>query len=139
MNSNFLFPKRIKWIGLFLIVAPISIVVILKLLNLEPNFHKKNFIQNNMTGLMCLGLFLMFFSRYSEDDEMLMQVRLNLTQFSLFFGVIYLILSPYGDYVFGNKIASEIGASQFLMTILIFQNILFQWKRYMLKKELNEE
>ena len=88
---------------------------------------------------MCLSLFLIQFTRYSDDDEMLMEIRLKLLLNALLVGIIYLIISPLIDlYIFKDKV-QEIRAGQIIMFMLFYQIFMFQMKRYSLRKELKED
>lgn len=140
MEPHILFPAKYRVIAYVLFAVVLITSVSVKSFNLFQNdVLTKDFVRSIVDGLLCLGLFLTVFSKYPDDDEMLMEIRLKLIQYSLFVGLFFLLFSPVVDYLSGDTSINKIGASQFLLTILIYQNILFQWKRYQLKKELNEE
>lgn len=81
----------------------------------------------------------MIYSKYKDDDEMLYSIRLQITVQSLFMAIIYLIISPLIDFFIFKDGVNPQSPIKIIMFVLIFQNILFHYKRYQLKKELNEE
>lgn len=139
MKTNFLFPSKFKVVGIFLVVIPFLTAIFLKAISFESNIYTADFIKMLFQSIMCLGLFFMIYSKYKEDDEMLYMIRLQITVQSLFLGIIYLIIGPLMDvFVFKDAISQE-SAIKIMMFILIWQNLIFHYKRYQLKKELNEE
>lgn len=138
MKPVFLFPSKFKSIGIFLIVMPILFAIIFNVLNADFTIDIKTLIKTFSQSVLCLGLFFMIYSRYKDDDEMLYMIRLQITVQSLFIAIIYLIISPLLDFfVFKDEINPQ-SAIQIIMFVLIFQNILFHYKRYQMKKELKE-
>ncbi|HUH25305.1 MAG TPA: hypothetical protein VLY87_01635 [Flavobacterium sp.] len=136
MNANFLFPSKFKRLGVLLIVSPFLLAVFLKAVNFESTIYTADFIKILFQAIMCLGLFFMIYSKYKEDDEMLYMIRLQITVQSLFLGIIYLIISPLADvFVFKDEIIQH-SAMKIIMFILMWQNFIFHYKRYQLKKEL---
>ena len=139
MNTNFLFPSKFKILGVFLLVIPFITAILLKVLNFESTIYTADFIKIQFQAIMCLGLFFMIYSRYKDDDEMLYMIRLQITVQSLFMAIIYLILIPFMDFfVFKDEINPQ-SALQIIMFVLLWQNLIFHYKRYQLKKELNEK
>ena len=90
-------------------------------------------------GLFCLALFFIQFSKYKEDDEMLLDIRLKLILQSFITAILYLIISPFVDLLIFNGDIVEIPALKIIMFMLLYQIIMFQMKRYSLKKELAKE
>jgi len=138
MNTNFLFPAKFKTFGVCLIAVPILVAVLLKLLNVDVTVDIKTLVKTLSQALICLGMFFMIYSKYKDDDEMLYMIRLQITVQSLFMAIIYLIISPLIDFfIFKDEINPQ-SAIKIIMFVLIFQNILFHYKRYQLKKELTK-
>ena len=138
MNTKFLFPSKFRTFGLCLIVVPILVAVLLRIIDANSTVDVKILVKEVSQSLICLGLFFMIYSRYKDDDEMLYMIRLQITVQSLFIAIIYLITSPLIDFfVFKDEINPQ-SAIQIIMFVLIFQNILFHYKRYQMKKELKE-
>ena len=136
MNTNFLFPAKFKTYGALLIVLPVLLAVLLRVLNADFSIDTKTLIKTVSQSVLCLGLFFMIYSKYKDDDEMLYMIRLQITVQSLFMAIIYLIVSPVSDVViFEDEVQSQ-SAIQIIMFILIWQNLIFHYKRYQLKKEL---
>ena len=136
MNANFLFPTKFKTFGICLIAIPILIAVLLRILNVDSTVDIKMLIKEVSQSLICLGLFFMIYSKYKDDDEMLYSIRLQITVQSLFMAIIYLIISPLIDFFIFKDGVNPQSAIKIIMFVLIFQNILFHYKRYQLKKEL---
>lgn len=89
--------------------------------------------------LICLSLFGIQFSKYKDDDEMMLEIRLKLVINALLVGIFYLIISPLVDKFIFNDTIQEIKAAQIIMFMLLYQIFMFQMKRYSLKKELSKE
>lgn len=139
MNTKFLFPSKFRTFGLCLIVVPILVAVLLRIIDANSTVDVKILVKEVSQSLICLGLFFMIYSRYKDDDEMLYSIRLQITVQSLFMAIIYLILIPFMDFfVFKDEINPQ-SALQIIMFVLLWQNLIFHYKRYQLKKELNEE
>lgn len=136
MNASILFSSNFKRLGVFLVVMPFLTAMLLKAVAFESTIYTADFIKILFQAMMCLGLFFMIYSKYKEDDEMLYMIRLQITVQSLFVGIIYLIISPLVDvFVFKDEIIQH-SAMKIIMFILIWQNLIFHYKRYQLKKEL---
>ncbi len=139
MNTNFLFPSKFRTFGLCLIVVPILVAVLLRIIDANSTVDVKILVKEVSQSLICLGLFFMIYSKYKDDDEMLYSIRLQITVQSLFMAIIYLIISPLIDFFIFKDGVNPQSPIKIIMFVLIFQNILFHYKRYQLKKELNEE
>jgi len=138
MNTNFLFPAKFKTFGICLIAVPILVAALLKLLNADFTVDIKTLVKTLSQALICLGMFFMIYSKYKDDDEMLYMIRLQITVQSLFMAIIYLLINPLMDFfIFKDEINPQ-SAIQIIMFVLIYQNILFHYKRYQLKKELTK-
>jgi|SRR5690554_2716150 len=139
MNNQLLFPSKFKNLGLLLIILPILTAIVLKIISFQSAFYTADFMKMFLQSLLCLGLFFTIYSKYKDDDEMLYMIRLQLALHSLFVAIIYLIISPLLDlFVFKAPIKYE-SAVKIIMFILLWQNLMFHYKRYQLKKELNEK
>ena len=115
------------------------VAVLLRILNVDSTVDIKTLVKTLSQALICLGMFFMIYSKYNDDDEMLYMIRLQITVQSLFMAIIYLVISPIIDFfIFKDEINPQ-SAIQIVMFVLIYQNILFHYKRFQLKKELNEE
>lgn len=140
MNTNFLFPAKARVLAYFIIAITIVLAVLDSQLGLTDLYEELNDLFFHLsTGLMCFSCFLIQFSKYPEEDEMLMEIRLKLVLNALLVATLYLIISPIMEYfIFQDKI-QEIPASQIIMFMLLYQILMFQMKRYSLKKELAKE
>jgi len=139
MNNQLLFPSKFKNLGLLLIILPILTAIVLKIISFQSAFYTADFMKMFLQSILCLGLFFTIYSKYKDDDEMLYMIRLQLALHSLFVAIIYLIISPLLDlFVFKAPIKYE-SAVKIIMFILLWQNLMFHYKRYQLKKELNEK
>lgn len=140
MRTQILFPAKFRKIAFGILTLIILFIFIAGSMNLLADQTEiKLLIKNIAIALMCLSLFLIQFTRYSEDDEMLMEIRLKLLLNALLVGIIYLIISPLIDlYIYKDKV-QEIRAGQIIMFMLFYQILMFQMKRYSLRKELKED
>ena len=139
MTTNILFPSKFRLCAFAIILLLILSAVLSKVFNwtiADEQLKELVFFISN--GLMCLALFLIQFSRYSDDDEMLMEIRLKLVLGALLVAIIYLIIAPLLEYFVFKDEVSEIPASQIIMVMLFFQIFMFQMKRYALRKELRK-
>lgn len=140
MNTHILFPSKLRIAAFVLLIAIVLFIVIAGSLDLFANESQtKLLLKNILIPLMCLALFLIQFSKYADDDEMMLEIRLKLMMHSLLVGIVYLMVSPLVDvYIFRDEIV-DISASQVILFILLYQIFMFQMRRYSLKKELNEK
>lgn len=140
MNTNILFPAKLRKLAYAILVLIFAFIIIAGQLNLLDNEPQtKLLIKSILMSLICLSLFFIQFSKYKDDDEMMLEIRLRLVMNALLFGTLYLIVSPILEFfVFDDEI-QEIKAGQIIMVLLFYQILMFQMKRYSLKKELSEE
>jgi hypothetical protein len=140
MNTNILFPAKARLLSYGIIALLIVLGIVGNQLGLRDlNEELKSLFFQITTGLLCLSLFLIQFSKYPEEDEMLLEIRLKLILHTMFIGTLYLIISPIVQYfIFQDKL-EEIPASQIILFMLLYQILIFQMKRYSLKKELAKE
>ena len=140
MNTNILFPAKTRIVAYALIILTIILSVLFQnFIDLNLNSVYKAFFKNMSMGLFCLALFFVQFSKYPEDDEMLLDIRLKLVAQALIAIIFYLIISPIIDLVLFDGDISETSALKIILFMLLYQIILFQLKRYSLKKELAKE
>lgn len=140
MNTNILFPAKARLLSYGIIALLIVLGIVGNQLGLRDlNEELKSLFFQITAALLCLSLFLIQFSKYPEDDEMLMEIRLKLILDAMFIGTLYLIISPIVQYfIFQDKL-EEIPAIQIILFMLLYQILIFQMKRYSLKKELTKE
>lgn len=140
MNTNILFPAKARLLSYGIITLLIVLGIVGNQLGLRDlNEELKSLFFQITAGLLCLSLFLIQFSKYPEDDEMLLEIRLKLILDAMFIGTLYLIISPIVQYfIFQDKL-EEIPAIQIILFMLLYQILIFQMKRYSLKKELTKE
>lgn len=140
MNTNILFPAKARLLSYGIIALLIVLGIVSNQLGLRDlNEELKSLFFQITAGLLCLSLFLIQFSKYPEDDEMLLEIRLKLILGAMFIGTLYLIISPIVQYfIFQDKL-EEIPAIQIILFMLLYQILFFQMKRYSLKKELTKE
>ena len=140
MNTNILFPAKARLLSYGIIALLIVLGIVSNQLGLRDlNEELKSLFFQITAGLLCLSLFLIQFSKYPEDDEMLLEIRLKLILHAMFVGTLYLIISPIVQYfIFQDKL-EEIPAIQIILFMLFYQILFFQMKRYSLKKELTKE
>lgn len=140
MNTNILFPAKARLLSYGIIALLIVLGIVGNQLGLRDlNEELKSLFFQITAGLLCLSLFLIQFSKYPEDDEMLLEIRLKLILHAMFVGTLYLIISPIVQYfIFQDKL-EEIPAIQIILFMLLYQILIFQMKRYSLKKELTKE
>lgn len=140
MNTNILFPAKARLLSYGITALLIVLGIVSNQLGLRDlNEELKSLFFQITAGLLCLSLFLIQFSKYPEDDEMLLEIRLKLILGAMFIGTLYLIISPIVQYfIFQDKL-EEIPAIQIILFMLLYQILFFQMKRYSLKKELTKE
>ncbi len=140
MNTNILFPAKLRKFAFCILLIIFAFIIIAGQLNLLANEPQiKLLVKSILMSLICLSLFFIQFSKYKDDDEMMLEIRLRLVMNALLFGTLYLIISPILEFfVFDDEI-QEIKAGQIIMVLLFYQILMFQMKRYSLKKELSEE
>lgn len=140
MNNKILFPSKTRIVAFVLIIATILLSVAFQnFIDLDQHSIYRPFFKNLSMGLFCLALFFIQFSKYKEDDEMLLDIRLKLILQSFITAILYLIISPFVDLLIFNGDIVEIPALKIIMFMLLYQIIMFQMKRYSLKKELAKE
>lgn len=131
MNKLFLFPSKFKFIEIFLLVSPI----ILNLLNIDAFQNHKSLLQ----AIICVGFYLLIYSKYPDDDEMLYATRLKATAYSLIAGILFLITKPFIDQFLGNNYSEAESAGDLLMTIFFFNTLIFFRERSKQKEHLPNE
>lgn len=140
MNTNILFSAKLRKLAyaiLALIFAFIITAGQLNLLSSEP--QTKILVKSVLMAVITLALFIIQFSKYKDDDEMMLEIRLKLVMNALLFGTLYLIISPIMEYFIFKDDIEEIRAGQIIMVLMFYQILMFQMKRYSLKKELSKE
>jgi len=139
MNTNILFPAKLRIVAFILLSVIIAFIFIAGSVDLLANQPQpKILVKSILMGLISLSLFVIQFSKYKDDDEMMLEIRLKLVMNALLFGTFYLIISPAMDYFIFQDEIQEIRAGQIIMVLMFYQIIMFQMKRYSLKKELTD-
>lgn len=140
MNTNILFPAKFRKLAYTILVIIFAFIIIagqLNLLNDEPQI--KILVKSILMAVIALALFIIQFSKYKDDDEMMLEIRLKLVMNALLFGTLYLVISPIMEYFIFQDDIEEIKAGQIIMVLMFYQILMFQMKRYSLRKELKED
>lgn len=134
-----LIPKNKLWISISMIIAPIFLLIVMKLLNYPITIENAKAI----TSFSFLGLFLLFVTKWTKDDgdEMYFNFRLIATFSAIVFGIIMYIISSWLN-VFdifqdGTKILNS--QTELLFLILWWQLFMFGFQVYIAKKEMKNE
>lgn len=139
MNTNILFPAKLRTVAFVLLIAVIGFIFIAGSVDLLANdSQSKMLIKSVLMGLISLSLFVIQFSKYKDDDEMMLEIRLRLVMNALLFGTLYLIISPILEFFVFDDDIQEIKAGQIIMVLMFYQIFMFQLKRYSLKNELSD-
>lgn len=129
MKKIFLLPAYFKYVSIPLILLPV-IVSILNISLFDHTAIQKTFFEFTVS----LAFTILIFSKYKGDDEMLQQIRLKTTAYSLLIGVFLIITKPLLNYFLWNQTNNLESAGSIIMTVLFFNVLLF----YKARKELNE-
>lgn len=120
-----LIPKNKLWISISMIIAPIFLLIVMKLLNYPITIENAKAI----TSFSFLGLFLLFVTKWTKDDgdEMYFNFRLIATFSAIVFGIIMYIISSWLN-VFdifqdGTKILNS--QTELILLILWWQLFIF--------------
>src|SRR5690606_21864341 len=134
MNSNFLFPSKFKYLAIILFLIPVFCHLFdIVLLN-------NDLVEKTLFAfLVSCAFFLIVFSRYKDDDEMLYSIRLKTTVYSLLVGVFMLIGTPLWNYILWNQEYTYESAGGIIMTVLFFNTLFFFRERSKLKEALEDE
>jgi len=149
MRANYLFPRKSRYIGLFLILLHIPIRMIWESVNpgidtshrlpvragdsaLFTNEHLF-FLASSL--LVLVGLFLIAFSKEKIEDEQISQLRLDSLRWAIYLNYFILLLSL----VFTNGIDFIDILRLNLWVPLIFFIIRFRWVIFRLNRSLNKE
>lgn len=135
MKKKILFPSQFKFIGVFLVLIP----VILHLLQIELISNNSNLSKTILETIVCIGLYLIVFSKYKDDDEMLYAIRLKSIAYSIIFGIFLLISTPLVYLFLWNQETTDESAGGIIMSVLFFNMIIFFNERRRLKDDLNNE
>ncbi|WLD23413.1 hypothetical protein NU10_11945 [Flavobacterium dauae] len=134
MNSNFLFPSKFKYLAIILFLIPVF-CHLFDIVLLNNDLVEKTLFE----FLVSCAFFLIVFSRYKDDDEMLYSIRLKTTVYSLLVGVFLLIGTPLWNYILWNQEYTYESAGGIIMTVLFFNTLFFFRERSKLKEVLEDE
>jgi hypothetical protein len=149
MKANYLFPRKSRYIGLFLILLHIPVRWIWEYLN--PGIDHSHRLPSKAGDsllftnehlfflasalLMVTGLFLIAFSKEKIEDEQISQLRLDSLRWAIYLNYLILILSL----VFTNGIDFIDILRLNLWVPLVFFIIRFRWVIFRLDRSLNKE
>lgn len=133
-----LIPKNKLWISISMIIIPIFLLIVMKLLNYPITIENAKAI----TSFSFLGLFLLFFTKWTKDDgdEMYFNYRLIATFSAIVFGIIMYIISSWLN-VFdifqdGTKILNS--QTELIFLIVWWQLFMFGSQVYKANKPLKK-
>lgn len=135
MKKKILFPSKFKFIGVFLVLIP----VILRLFEIELISNNSILSKTILETVVCIGLYLIVFSEYKDDDEMLYAIRLKSIAYSIILGIFLLISTPLVYLFLWNQETTDESAGGIIMSVLFFNMIIFFNERRRLKDDLNNE
>lgn len=131
-----LIPKNKLWISISMIIAPIFLLIVMKLLNYPITIENAKAI----TSFSFLGMFLLFVTKWTKEDgdEMYFNFRLIATFSAIVFGIIMYIISSWFNLIDifqdGTKILNS--QTQLLFLILWWQLFIFGSQVYKSNKQL---
>jgi len=134
MNSNFLFPSKFKYLAIILFLIPVF-CHLFDIVLLNNDLVEKTLFE----FLVSVAFFLIVFSRYKDDDEMLYSIRLKTTVYSLLIGVFLLIARPLLNFILWNQVEMYESAGSIISTVLFFNVLFFLRERNKLKESLEDE
>lgn len=120
-----LIPKNKLWICISMIIAPIFLLIVMKLLNYPITIENAKAI----TSFSFLGMFLLFVTKWTKEDgdEMYFNFRLIATFSAIVFGIIMYIISSWFNLIDifqdGTKILNS--QTELILLILWWQLFIF--------------
>jgi len=135
MKTNLLFPASFKYISILFLATPVFCYFFDIML-----FNNNRFMEKTLFEfLMSCAFFLIVFSKYKDDDEMLYSIRLKTTVYSLLIGVFLLIGRPLLNFILWNQAETYESAGGIISTVLFFNVLFFLRERNKLKEALSDE
>jgi len=135
MKTNLLFPASFKYISILFLATPVFCYFFDIML-----FNNNRFMEKTLFEfLVSCALFLIVFSKYKDDDEMLYSIRLKTTVYSLLIGVFLLIGRPLLNFILWNQAETYESAGGIISTVLFFNVLFFLRERNKLKEALSDE
>jgi len=135
MKANLLFPASFKYISILFLATPVFCYFFDIML-----FNNNRFMEKTLFEfLVSCAFFLIVFSKYKDDDEMLYSIRLKTTVYSLLIGVFLLIGRPLLNFILWNQAETYESAGGIISTVLFFNVLFFLRERNKLKEALSDE
>lgn len=135
MKTNLLFPASFKYISILFLATPVFCYFFDIML-----FNNNRFMEKTLFEfLVSCAFFLIVFSKYKDDDEMLYSIRLKTTVYSLLIGVFLLIGRPLLNFILWNQAETYESAGSIISTVLFFNVLFFLRERNKLKEALTDE
>ncbi|HEY5463923.1 MAG TPA: hypothetical protein VIJ95_11755 [Hanamia sp.] len=117
-----LLPGYFKVIGLVVMILAFVPAAIIILMNIKILQSQKELLKVFTANAFILGLAL---SKDKVEDEMTIAIRLKAMAFAFISIVIYLIISPFGDFLF--KIPIENLTGRHLVTVMLFEYLVMYY------------
>ncbi len=138
MKSLFLFPYWGRYLGYFLVLVHIPIVLYKKqFMGVhaaadDSIFNGQHLFFMSTTLLMAIGLFIAAFSKEKVEDEQIVRLRLDSLQWSVYVNFLFLIISL----IFSDDIEHILFLN--LLVPLVFFIIRFRWKIFQNNRLIKE-
>ena len=138
MKSLFLFPYWGRYLGYFLVLVHIPIVLYKKQfmgtydMVDDGIFSGQHLFFMSTTLLMAIGLFIAAFSKEKMEDEQIVRLRLDSLQWSVYLNFMFLIISL----VFSTDTEHILFLN--LLVPLVFFIIRFRWKIFQNSRLIKE-
>ena len=116
MKTIFLLPAYFKYVSIPLILLPV-VVFIFDIQIFDDRNVQKTFFEFTVS----LAFTSIIFSKYKEDDEMLQQICLRTTAYSLLVGVLLIMTKPLLNYFLWNQTNNFESAGSVIMRVMFFQ------------------
>ena len=135
MKTYLLFPAGFKYISILFLATPVCCYFFDIML-----FNNNRFMEKTLFEfLVSCAFFLIVFSKYKDDDEMLYSIRLKTTVYSLLIGVFLLTGRPLLNFILWNQAETYESAGSIISTVLFFNVLFFLRERNKLKEALSNE
>ena len=119
-------PNYFKNIGIGIIAFSILLAIIFKTIGIDylPILHAKTIVLD----LLILGLLLSAWAVDKVEDELIVLVRLKSMEWAFHWVVLYVIVMPLVDLVFGDPI-SELKAHPLVLSMLIAYHVFYYFQK----------
>lgn len=123
-----LLPHYFKKVGIAILLLAFIPAITIKAININLAEAQKELLRLMTINVFILGLLFVAWAKDKIEDELTISLRLKSMGFAFIWAVLFVVLKPFTDALFGNPLGKE-SAQGLVISMLFFYLIVYYFQK----------